>query len=511
MQNRHIKKNNNVLCRMLTLWIVLFGLTTSLVQCNIAESDFHSYDLRQDWDSLTVLENPHKGWYHHLLDNGLNQYPIEDDTKVGEFPGMDHMYLRLAWSYLEQEEGVYDWSRIDEVVEKYVPRGYGISFRITSLETGSPPNSVAEEVDGVCYATPHWVKNSGAAGQVVDMGYIKTWVPDWDDPVYLEKLSNFHKAFAERYDGLPWVRYVDVGSIGDWGEGHTFWTTKIPPTVQEVKANMEVYLKHYKKALIVVTDDLLSSCKSDSEVAELYHFALSHGISLRDDSVMNTGWLASHLSSFSVSRPDFYRLDRLRKPVVLEMAHYSNVLNEGTWLGHNGRDTISGKGISGADIMEGAIRLMHATYIGYHGSLERWLNDNPDLAGEMTNLCGYWYFPVFVKIYDGKKKNHDIKCSIAWFNKGVAPAYAHFIMQLKVETEDGEVLYEGIQDASDNRKWMPDKLVTEDYSFLLAKTKAQTIRKLKVRLSDKASGRKVMLGLKALARDADGYYTLCAF
>jgi hypothetical protein len=497
--------------KKLTIRITFLILALFFVQCNTSEPDVRRYDLQQDWDSLTVLENPYKGWYHHLLDNGLGIYKIEDEAMVDKFPGMDHMYLRLAWSYLEQEEGVYDWSRIDEVVEKYVPRGYGISFRITSLETGPPPNSVAEEVDGVCYATPHWVRKSGAAGQVVDLGHIKTWVPDWDDPVYLEKLSNFHKAFAARYDGKPWVRYVDVGSIGDWGEGHTFWTTKIPPTLQEVKANMEVYLKHYKKTQIVVTDDLLTSKKSEAEVAELYYFAVSNGISLRDDSIMHLGWLESHLASFSVYRPDFYRLDSLRKPVVLEMAHYRNVLNDRLWLGLNGRDTIPGKGIAGADIMEGAIRLMHATYIGYHGPLERWLEDNPDLAGEMANLCGYWYFPASVEIGPDKNQADRFKCSITWLNKGVAPAYHSFDLELKVETEDGKLLFEGVQNTSDNRSWMPDEHITEDYLFPLPTTKGQAKRKLKVRLSDELSGQEIKLGLKGSARDEDGYYTLCLF
>jgi hypothetical protein len=28
-------------------------------------------DFIPDWDSVRVLKNPYKGWYHHLLDNGI--------------------------------------------------------------------------------------------------------------------------------------------------------------------------------------------------------------------------------------------------------------------------------------------------------------------------------------------------------------------------------------------------------------------------------------------------------
>ena len=72
------------------------------------------------------------------------------------------------------------------------------------------------------YATPSWVRKAGAKGTIVDTTKVfrtTTWVPDWDDPVFLEKLDHFHKAFAARYDGQPWVRYVNIGSIGNWGKG----------------------------------------------------------------------------------------------------------------------------------------------------------------------------------------------------------------------------------------------------------------------------------------------------
>ena len=87
-------------------------------------------DLKPHWDAKRVLKNPEKGWYHHLLDNGVNSYAIRDEAIFRAFPGMDHLYLRLAWSYLEPEEGKYDWHRIDEVVQRYVPLGYKIAFRL---------------------------------------------------------------------------------------------------------------------------------------------------------------------------------------------------------------------------------------------------------------------------------------------------------------------------------------------------------------------------------------------
>ena len=111
-------------------------------------------DLGSKWDTLRPLINPDKGWYHHMLDNGIERYLIQDEKDLTTFVGMDHLYLRFAWAFLEPEEGKYNWSYVDRIVEKYVPMGYKISFRITCKETGGAPGSVPAEVDGIRYATP---------------------------------------------------------------------------------------------------------------------------------------------------------------------------------------------------------------------------------------------------------------------------------------------------------------------------------------------------------------------
>ena len=230
-----------------------------------AQSQNQVIDFTLKWDTIRVLKNPYKGWFHHMLDNGIKRYAITDDSLFATFPGMDHLYLRLAWSYLEPDEGEFDWTYIDRVVEKYVPKGYKISFRITCSETNPYPDAVGEFTDGVNYATPSWVRKAGAEGTVVDNGKIKMWVPKWDDPVFLEKLNQFHKAFAARYDGQSWVSYVDIGSIGDWGEGHTSFTTKVTPTKSEVKANIDVYLKNYPKSQLVANDDMVFEGRNEKD------------------------------------------------------------------------------------------------------------------------------------------------------------------------------------------------------------------------------------------------------
>ena len=67
---------------------------------------------------------------------------------------------------------------------------------------------------------------------------------------FLQKLDKFHKAFAERYDGKPWVEYIDIGSIGEWGEGHTAYSGWKDVPVAVVKKHIDLYKRHYKKSVL---------------------------------------------------------------------------------------------------------------------------------------------------------------------------------------------------------------------------------------------------------------------
>ena len=487
----------------------LLIICSCLLACAKEKQVFKSIDFKADWDTKRVLKNPHKGWYHHLIDNGVDKYPIKNDSLFAAFPGMDHLYLRLAWSYLEPEEGKYDWHRIDEVVAKYVPLGYKISFRITSKETGNYPGTVGQELDGVQYATPVWVMKAGAKG-TVPKGYgDKSWTPVWNDPIYLEKLNNFQKAFADRYDGKPWVSYIDIGSIGEWGEGHTSFSTKIPPTIEEVKANLNVYLKNFKKSQLVCTDDLIYYGKPDSVVKSLYKYVIANGISLRDDSPLVDWYLQKNLKTWSVTNPEFYDPLYLTKPIVFELQHYGMVKKDSNWLGKNGAEKIAKYGYSGAEVMRKAIETMHATYIGYHGYAEEWLADNPDLTNELANRCGYWYFPVSAR-FPSIIKQSENEIAIEWINKGVAPAYSEYGLVIRFDSENSQNSFTLPPVNSGNKKWLPGVSKIEKYKFEIPANAKKGSYQLKFKLIEQSESDTTLIqtGIKASLVDRDGFVEL---
>ncbi len=482
----------------LVIYLVTGLLFSFLINNNLVAQ---KTDLTNQWDTIRPLANPDKGWYHHMLDNGIHKYLIQDEEDLTGFPGMDHLYLRLAWAFLEPEEGVFDWSYIDDIVEKYVPMGYKISFRISCKETGKLNEAVPEEIDGILYATPYWVVKAGAKGIERPEFGSPSWTPDWNDPVYLEKLDNFHKAFAEKYDGKPWLRYVDVGSIGDWGEGHTWSSTRIPPTSDEVKTHINLYLKHYKKTQIIITDDLVYYGKTESEQQELLDFALANGVSFRDDSPLVAGTTRDYLESWAVRSPLFFEKAYKTMPTVFELEHYNKVKNNGDWRGKNGSEVIPELGVSGAEIFLNSMKLIQPTYIGFHGYLGEWLNDNPELTVTLLNKCGYWYFPKSIETKE--YKNGLLSFDVEWMNKGVAPAYNSYQLKGKLFPVDNtsEPIEFEIED-SGNKNWMPNETVIQKYTVPLS-GKPKGDYNLAIQLYDTKSGKPVEFGLSANIKDDD--------
>jgi hypothetical protein len=275
--------------------------------------------------------------------------------------------------------------------------------------------------------------------------------------------------------------------------------------VGEVKAHIDLHTRNYKHSQLVCTDDLLYFKKDSTEVRELYEYALSNGITLRDDSPLVGWYVENYLDTWSVSHPRFFEGVYMKMPTVFELAHYSSVKRNGHWIGRNGGDTIPGTGVSGADIFRNSIQLIHATYIGFHGSLGEWYEDNPELTDELLNLCGYWYFPVEFTFRD--YSDGMLSFDMHWLNKGVAPAYNGYTLKGKLTGSRNPEDVVRFEIASGNRKWIPGEVVEQSYT---AETgfELEGDYLISLQLFDENSGRPVEIGLQAGDRDQDGYYRI---
>jgi len=462
-------------------------------------------DVQPQWDATLPLANPHKGWYHHYPDNHIDKYKIARDEDLTQFPGMDHLYIRLAWAYLEPEEGRFNWAVIDDLIAKWTGHGLGIAFRISCKETST--DRIEQQ-----FATPRWVRDAGSQGghyvKGKPVGPDGPWEPVYDDPVFLAKLEHFLAAFAARYDGKPWARYIDIGSFGDWGEGHASSGSQKKYDYDALVRHVDLHLKHFRRSQLVISDDFVFSLRDPEQRQRLHRKLLDHRVSYRDDSILVDWYVTKYSPTFTVRSPELFRDAWPQTPTVFELEHYGGVKKQGNWVPRP--DSSLGKfggGRTGPDYFRGALEVLHATYIGYHGDARQWLDDNPQLTGELLNRCGYWFFPLSVDVPAALVPGQSAAVQVAWQNRGVARAYHPYTIVWQLR---GPGTFQAEFPAG-NTRWLPNAAEEpwrETYTLAVPADAKPGEYELRMKLFSPEAKRDVKLPLKAVLLGDDGFYTL---
>jgi len=344
-------------------------------------------------DTGAALVNPGMGWVLFYYSNVPTNYGsrLAPSDTVDDFPGLGTVYLRLPWSYLEPEEGHFTWSILDTPAQRWIAKGKQVCFRFSCSESW------------LRYATPQWVEQAGAKGYNFEPGRLDPqgglWEPDFDDPVFLEKLDHFLAAAAARYDGDPSVAFVDVGSFGVWGEGHTLVSTLIPYSADTIRRHIDLYRKHFPRTLLVANDDFALQGRG----AQTLEYAAKQGLALRDDSILVRGGKEAYLSAAEAQR--FWPT----QPVILECEHYGPSKERGCWE-------------DGAKYLE-AVEKYHASYAGIHWWPREFLEANRELIGKINRRLGYRLQVLEASWPEETFPQADFAFTARWRNAGVAPCY----------------------------------------------------------------------------------------
>lgn len=163
--------------------------------------------------SDAVLFNPGMGLYL--------QYPPTDAKPDEWFMGIaDIAYYRLDWAEVNPEPGVYRFDQyFGPLFEFWVnQRHKRVAFRVMCENMHS-----ARE-----YVTPKWVFDQGvpAVPHAALRGQMQPDPVFWDSR-YLDLQAEFVARLGEYLDGREGLEFVDIGSIGEWGEMHLArWSTQ---------------------------------------------------------------------------------------------------------------------------------------------------------------------------------------------------------------------------------------------------------------------------------------------
>ncbi len=160
-----------------------------------------------------AIGNPMSGFFaDNLL---LRQSEFGAPLATPAFERFENIY----WSCLENR-GAFDFSIIDKVLAS-LPAGVRFAFRVKAFDPSQVgaklcnlPNVVPDDLE----TSQHGFRLPFDPSALMQGSY---FVPDWNDPVVLQRIRLLLSALGQRYDGDPRLAWVDIGLYGSWGEWHT--------------------------------------------------------------------------------------------------------------------------------------------------------------------------------------------------------------------------------------------------------------------------------------------------
>jgi hypothetical protein len=363
-------------------------------------------------DTGEALVNPGMGWTLHFYSNLIENYgsKLEPWDTLEDWPGLSVIYLRVPWSYLEPRAGQFNWSLLDTPAQRWIARGRKIALRISCSESW------------LRYATPKWVEEAGAKGINFNFGKGpapdgRLWDPDYLDPVFLDRLDKFLAALARRYDGNPHVAFMDIGSFGMWGEGHTGFSSRLneEQTLAVVKRHIDLHLKHFTKTLLCISDDVAGAGKPGRRFPAM-DYARSRGVTMRDDSILVQppphSWYHAEMAQ------EFWP----RLPIILEHEHYGPSKQRKAWSG---------------ELLRQSVEDYHASYMSIHWWPRELLADNRPTIEHINRRLGYRLQLREISWPSEVRLGEPFTVETTWANAGVAPCYGGGWFALVLKDERG--------------------------------------------------------------------------
>ncbi|MDY6240862.1 MAG: DUF4832 domain-containing protein [Prevotella sp.] len=367
-------------------------------------------------DTVRVLRNPLTGWVMYLGRNWDDQtytrmhYDSMPTSEGGTANVADYAttcYLRTSWASMEPEEGRYFWndpqSRLYKLLQSMRARGLRLAFRIVVDARDQGQN------------TPLYVRNAGAKG-FCDPHNPKIWSPYPDDAVFQAKYAKFLKAFAQKFNDINIVSFIDAYGLGKWGEAHGVkyadyankhkvfdWITSL---YQHTFTNVPLIINYHR-----LVGDTISWAAPAADSDSLLCSAIAKGYSLRHDAFGMTDY-------YQQWERDFAARFRFRRPIIME----------GGWItgGHHRywRDS-SGRYREGhsEDVRAGEMadaHEAHANMMDFRIGDETvsWFGKAFNLVKQFNAHGGYRLYPSSISFYSKVKAGEPLHVVSVWNNIG---------------------------------------------------------------------------------------------
>lgn len=338
-------------------------------------------------------------------------------------------HVNLTWRELEPEKGRYAFDAIEEKFNFPLWRQRGVHL-IVRVIMDYPRDYAHMDI-------PDWLyREIGGDGTWYDNEYGKGFSPNYDNSLLIRNHERMISALGRRYNDDPLIAFIQLGSLGHWGEWHT-WDKKegyIPFPKRNVS---DRYAEHYVRAF--PDKHLLMRRPHD--------VALRNGMGLFNDAFGDPKatadgfytWYTQGYTSWLTKEKEPAMLNFWTKaPSGGEFAHRTKYFQDDS-IGETLRQA----------------RLTHVSWMGPNAPYleeDRTLQPNID---RFLNTIGYRF--VIVKESHEKKAPAGGKLNVRLDirNRGVAPFYYPWPLELSLsDAATGAIVLKTVADA-DIRQWLP--------------------------------------------------------
>lgn len=333
-------------------------------------------------------------------------------------PYVAFAYVPVYWNELEPRQGEYDFAALEERCHFTEWKADGVRL-ILRLVPDTPTEEPHMDI-------PQWLYDAmGGAGTWYSGDYGQGFSPDYENVVYRQAHRALIAALGERYAGDPQVAFLQLGSLGHWGEWHVDTGAGIAPfpTQDVTDGYVEDYLAVFSPGQLLLRRP--------------YAIARDRGLGLYNDSFglpdSHREWLAWIAEGYTSDQngehlpamPDFW----LRAPSGGEFSPHE----EDGWY-------FSGSQFSTTLAL---LRQSHTTFLGpnapAYGELSGAEEENlRTLLAEMGYSLG-----IRRCVVRRSFPSSIPEAELTWENTGIAPLYADWNLILELRDAEGAVAWSG--------------------------------------------------------------------
>jgi hypothetical protein len=121
---------------------------------------------------------------------------------------MYEAYRRYRWVDLEPEQDRYNFELVEKDIARAVAQGRRFGFNFQSMR-GYRDEKVY---------VPEYLDECGWWADEDNDGKEDTFIPDWNNSCYLDRVERLVQAFGRRYNADSRIAWIDIGLYGQYGE-----------------------------------------------------------------------------------------------------------------------------------------------------------------------------------------------------------------------------------------------------------------------------------------------------